>query len=142
MRSSGRQEPVPSEPGWETVLLAEDEVGLRELIREFLEASGYRVLAAEDAVGAIEIAERHEGPIHLLLTDVVMPGMSGSELAREVLSRRPEARVLYMSGYTDDLIAHQGVLKPGVSLLSKPFSCDVLTRKIREVLRKTSSGRD
>jgi len=127
-------EPPPARPGSETVLLVEDEEGLRELIDELLEESGYHVLAAENPTKAIEIAERHEGVIHLLLTDVVMPQMNGRELARRVKQRRPDVRVLYMSGYTEDTIANQGVLEAGSSLISKPFTQESLSRKLRELL--------
>jgi PAS domain S-box-containing protein len=127
------KQPAP-EPGSETVLLAEDEAGLRDVIREFLEDDGYRVLSAESPEAAIELARGHAGPIHLLLTDVVMPRISGSELARQVQSLRPRARVLYMSGHADETIAQQGVLRPGAALLAKPFSRDALARKVREVL--------
>jgi CheY-like chemotaxis protein len=129
-------EPAPATGGTETVLLVEDEESLRELIDELLEANGYEVLAAEDPTKAIETAQRHEGVIHLLLTDVVMPGMNGRELALRVKERRPDIRVLYMSGYTEDAIAHRGVLEAGAFLISKPFTEESLTRKLREVLAR------
>jgi PAS domain S-box-containing protein len=125
---------APATGGTETVLLVEDEESLRELIGEILEANGYEVLVAEDPAKAIEAAERHQGVIHLLLTDVVMPGMNGRELALRVKERRPAIRVLYMSGYTEDTIAHRGVLETGALLISKPFTQDALTRKLREAL--------
>jgi len=118
----------------ETILLAEDENALRELIRELLEANGYRVLVADDPMKAIEAAESYEGTIHLLLTDVVMPRMNGRELALRIKERRPGVRVLYMSGYTEDVIAHRGVLEEGASLISKPFTQESLARRLREVL--------
>ena len=116
------------------MLLVEDEEGLRDLIRELLEENGYRVLAAADPMKAIEASENYDGIIHLLLTDVVMPQMNGRELARRIKDRRPEVRVLYMSGYTEDAIADRGVLESGASLLSKPFTQESLTRKLRDLL--------
>jgi len=127
-------QPAPATRGTETVLLVEDEASLRELVREILEANGYRVLAVEDPAKAIETAERYEGVIHLLLTDVVMPGLNGRELALRVRQRRPDIRVLYMSGYTEDAIANRGVLEAGALLISKPFTQEALTGKLREAL--------
>ena len=89
---------------------------------------------AASGAEALALAERHEGPIHLLLTDVVMPEMNGRELARHLASLRPEVRVLYMSGYADEAIARHGVLDPGTAFLQKPFTPDGLARKVREVL--------
>jgi PAS domain S-box-containing protein len=120
--------------GSETVLVVEDEDSLREITRELLESNGYRVLVAKDGPAALEGAERFGGAIHLLLTDVVMPGINGRELARRLQARRPSLRVLYMSGYTDDAIARHGVLEPGTLLLSKPFTEELLTRRVREAL--------
>jgi two-component system, cell cycle sensor histidine kinase and response regulator CckA len=127
-------EPAPVSRGSETVLLVEDEEILRALVHELLESSGYRVIVASDPAHALEAAAQHEGDIHLLLTDVVMPGMNGRELARQVKERRPGLRVLYMSGYTEDAIAHRGVLDTGAFLISKPFSQDTLARRLREAL--------
>jgi CheY-like chemotaxis protein len=121
-------------PGSETVLLVEDEKDVRKLGRDFLEDSGYQVLDAKDGAEALQIAGRHQGPIHLLLTDVVMPGMSGRELAERLASRRPEMKVLFVSGYTDDAIVHYGISNRDTSFLQKPFSLDALTRKVRELL--------
>jgi PAS domain S-box-containing protein len=123
--------------GTETILLVEDEGSLRELARGCLQRGGYTVLEAREGRAAIEIASRHDQPIHLLLTDVIMPGLSGRDLADSLLGPRPDMKVLYMSGYTDDLIAHQGVLDPGTSLLEKPFSVESLLIKVREVLDAT-----
>ena len=120
--------------GVETVLLVEDDESLRELIGEILEALGYRVIAAADPTKATETAERYEGAIHLLLTDVLMPGMNGRELAQRVRERRPDIRVLYMSGHTEDSIAESGLVEPGALLISKPFTHDSLARKLREAL--------
>jgi two-component system, cell cycle sensor histidine kinase and response regulator CckA len=120
--------------GSETILLAEDADPLRDLTRAMLEKNGYTVLAAENGKEAIRIAERQDRPIQLLLTDVVMPGMSGRELANYLVAKRPDMRVLYMSGYTSDSIVRHGVLDPGISFIEKPFSQEGLMRKLREVL--------
>jgi PAS domain S-box-containing protein len=120
--------------GSETVLLVEDETVVRELVRDILAAQGYRVLAAQDGVEALQVAGEHEGPIHLLVTDVVMPRLSGKALADQLRSGRPEMRVLYTSGYTDDAIVHHGVLDEGVAFLSKPFELEALAHKVRDVL--------
>jgi CheY-like chemotaxis protein len=131
----------PAIRGSETVLLVEDEEALRELIHEFLETSGYRVLAAPDPAGAIEAARGHEGAIHVLLTDISMPSMNGRELARRVKELRPEIRVLYMSGYSEDAMAHGGVPEAGALLILKPFSQEALARKLREALGPHPSPR-
>ena len=120
--------------GSETVLLVEDEEGLRALLRTMLQRTGYTVLVAAGSDGAVDICRRHEGPIHLLLTDMVMPRMSGRELAEHLTPSHPEIRVLYMSGYTDDAIAHHGLSYGGTALLQKPFTADTLAGKVREVL--------
>jgi CheY-like chemotaxis protein len=120
--------------GSETVLLVEDSNPLRALAREFLEKGGYAVLEAPDGIEAADVAQGFEAPIHLLLTDVVMPGMSGHDVAERLKLSHPEAAVLYMSGYTDDAIVHHGVLDEGVMLLAKPFTRDSLMRKVREQL--------
>jgi CheY-like chemotaxis protein len=120
--------------GTEVILLAEDEKGVRELAREYLQTSGYTVLMAEDGRSAIELASMHAGPIHLLMTDVVMPGIGGPEVAQRIKALRPEIKVLYMSGYTDQAIMHQGVLQDGAVLLQKPFTLATLASKLREML--------
>ncbi len=120
--------------GSETVLLAEDSDALRDLTRVMLERNGYTVLVAESGKEAIKIAERQDRPIHLLLTDVVMPGMSGRELANYMEAKRPDMKVLYMSGYTSDSIVRHGVLELGISFIEKPFSQEALMRKLRDVL--------
>ncbi|MFB3829345.1 MAG: PAS domain S-box protein [Bryobacteraceae bacterium] len=123
--------------GTETVLLVEDEAALRRLARDILTSSGYRVLEARDGVDALQTAGAEPGPIHLVVTDMVMPRMGGSELAAEIRRRREGIRVLYMSGYTDDTI-HAGVAERP-NFLAKPFTPDALARKVREVLDETYS---
>jgi CheY-like chemotaxis protein len=118
----------------ETILLVEDEAEVRAIAREALTMTGYTVLDAPTGREALQIAEKEAGAIHLLLTDVVMPGLNGREVAAGLKTSHPEARVLYMSGYTDDAIVHHGVLDPGTVLLAKPFTPDSLARKVREVL--------
>jgi DNA-binding NtrC family response regulator len=120
--------------GSETILLVEDAAPLRLLAQLFLKENGYQVLTAADGADAQQIAAQNRGPIHLLLTDVVMPGINGRVLAERLASRHPAMKVLYMSGYTDSFIAGHGVLEEGIHLLHKPFSEEVLMRKIRELL--------
>jgi two-component system cell cycle sensor histidine kinase/response regulator CckA len=120
--------------GTETVLLVEDENEVRHLAHEVLGVLGYTVLEAATPGDAILIAERHVGLIGLLLTDVVMPGMSGRALSSRILAERPETKVLFMSGYTDDAIVRHGVLEPGTSFLEKPFTVEALAVKVREAL--------
>jgi two-component system cell cycle sensor histidine kinase/response regulator CckA len=120
--------------GWETVLLVEDEEIVRDLEREVLEASGYTVLEAQDTEHAIRLCNEHTGTIHLLLTDVVMPQMSGRELAIHLAPIRPEMKVLYASGYADDAITHHGVLEHGTAFLPKPLTPGSLTNTVRAVL--------
>jgi PAS domain S-box-containing protein len=120
--------------GTETILLVEDEDPVRMLAREFLESKGYQVLEAATGSEALRISAAHAGPIHLLMTDVVMPGMGGRELAEQLILQRPQTRVIYMSGYTDDAIVQHGVLDPGMIFLAKPFTLETLARKLREVL--------
>ena len=131
------EEAVFTEPGTETILLAEDEANLRYLARQFLEKQGYQVIEAADGAVAMQIAVAHEGVIHLLLTDVIMPGMNGRELAQRISEIRPQTKVLYMSGYTENVIGHDGTLDAGVSLLQKPFTLRDLKSKVREVLDST-----
>jgi signal transduction histidine kinase/FixJ family two-component response regulator len=125
---------LASENGGETVLLVEDEEVVRRLVSELLVRQGYRVLTAASGKEALEIAGRHPEEIDLLLTDVVMAGMSGRELAEKLLAGRPLTRVLYMSGYTDDAILRHGVSQGGGDFLSKPFSSPELIRKVRQML--------
>lgn len=120
--------------GHETILLVEDEPALRAMVRGVLESKGYKVLEARHGEDALMVAELHRGPIDLLLTDVVMPGMSGRELAEHLAGAHRETKILYMSGYTDDAIVHHGVLASDVAFLQKPFTPDAVVRKVREVL--------
>jgi two-component system cell cycle sensor histidine kinase/response regulator CckA len=124
--------PAESLRGTETILLVEDEEALRGLTRSLLEESGYTVLEAELPEAATEIARRHRGTIHLLLTDMVMPGMNGRVLAANLASMKPEMKVVYMSGYTG--FTHAGLADPDISLLAKPFTRETLLRKVREAL--------
>ncbi len=123
---------TPTRP--ETILLVEDALRVRAVVREILEMNGYHVLEARHGAEALEISERHQGPIHIMVTDVVMPQMSGRELAQRLAPVRPDMKVLYMSGYTDDAIVRHGVLGAGMAFLSKPFTPDALAAKVREVL--------
>ena len=120
--------------GTETVLLVEDEKGVRELAREYLEMTGYTVIEAENGHTALELAGLHSGPIHLLMTDVVMPGISGRELSERVKAIRPGIRVLFMSGYTDQAVVHHGILETDAVLLQKPFTVAALAAKLRDIL--------
>ena len=140
-RTSGTPEPAPSAPpaadparGTETILLVEDEENVRTLSDRALSKLGYSVLAAQSGADALRVAERHDEPIHLVLTDVVMPGLSGRELVRQLSVVRPGMKVLYISGYSDEAIARHGVLDPGTAFLQKPFTPDRLASKVREVL--------
>ncbi len=119
--------------GTQTVLLVEDEEGLRELSKRLLLRHGYTVLVAAEAGEALRLFAEHPS-IDVLLTDVVMPGASGPELTRQLMEQRPALRVIYMSGYTEEAIAQHGVIKPGIAFLNKPFTSDALGEKIREVL--------
>ena len=120
--------------GTETVLLAEDDESVRHLAKMVLETNGYKVLEAANGGAALLLCEKCKETIHLLLTDVVMPEMSGTELAEHLEVKHPEMRVLYMSGYTDNAIVHRGILKEGMTYIQKPFSPDDLAKKVREVL--------
>jgi two-component system cell cycle sensor histidine kinase/response regulator CckA len=107
---------------------------VRELANRILSAKGYSVVAAKSTKEAEQFAEKHGGKIHLLLTDIIMPGTSGRELAKRITSRHPRTRVLYMSGYTDNVLAQGGVLEAGLSFLQKPFTPGALVQKVRDVL--------
>ncbi len=117
----------------ETVLVVDDAAGLRELARRLLQRMGHTVLVAANAGEALGLFEQNPA-IAVLLTDVVMPGGGGPELARRLVERRPGLKVIYMSGYTDEAIAHQGILNPGIAFLHKPFTSETLERKIRAAL--------
>jgi CheY-like chemotaxis protein len=120
--------------GTETVLLVEDEESVRQLVRETLAAKGYRVVEAENGEAAMGAAARHEGEIDLVITDVVMPGMGGRELVKQLAQTRPNTKVLYLSGYTEDAILSEGTIETGAAFLQKPFTLQNLSRKVREVL--------
>jgi PAS domain S-box-containing protein len=126
--------------GSETVLLVEDDQSMRELTRQCLATAGYTVLDAQDGETAVRIASQYDGPIHLLVTDVVMPSISGRQLAETLAAYRPETKVLYMSGYTADLIADHGILDANITLLEKPFTREALLRKVRRLLDGESSA--
>jgi two-component system, cell cycle sensor histidine kinase and response regulator CckA len=130
---------VPSSPprllGTETILLAEDEPALRELTREILEEHGYTVIEAGSGDGALKCAGAHPGVIDLLLTDVVMPRMSGRELADHLARLRPGLKVMFMSGYTDDAVVRYGVLASSAAFIQKPYGPESLLAKVREVLK-------
>jgi PAS domain S-box-containing protein len=120
--------------GRETILLVEDESTVRELAQQYLQGQGYTVFEAADPNIALQISNAHSGPIHLLLTDVIMPGMNGRELAQRITAGRSETRVLYMSGYTENAIGHNGTLDAGINLLQKPFTLPTLRARVRQVL--------
>lgn len=120
--------------GSETILLVEDEEPLRKLCTEFLEQLGYRMLAASNAKEAIALVEGYSGKIDLLITDVVMPGLPGPELADALVALRPDLKVIFISGYAEGSLAPNGILKPGTVLVNKPFTIRALTAKLREVL--------
>ncbi len=125
---------MPCPFGHETILLVEDDELVRDMICDGLQRNGYNVLNASQGTDALKICGTFAGPIDLLLTDVVMPGMNGRELAERVTEAHPDIRTLFMSGYTDRGIVHNGVLDPETDFLQKPFNMDMLTRKVREIL--------
>jgi CheY-like chemotaxis protein len=120
--------------GSETVLLVEDEESVRQLVRETLAAKGYAVMEAENGEDGVALAARHKGKIDLVITDVVMPGMGGRELVKQLAETRRETKVLYLSGYTEDAIVSEGTIESGAAFLQKPFTLQNLSRKVREVL--------
>jgi CheY-like chemotaxis protein len=128
--------PVPSVRGRGTVLIVEDEEGVRELTRQILERAGYKVLLASEPGEALALFHKHGEEIALLLTDVVLQNMSGRELAQRIERTSARVRVLYMSGYTDDAVLHKGVLTAGAQFLQKPFTTETLLKKVQEVLGK------
>jgi two-component system cell cycle sensor histidine kinase/response regulator CckA len=138
--SAGAPEAVPE--GSETILLVEDDAQVRDVGRRALERAGYTVLATGDTEGAIAAADRHPGHIHLLVTDVMLPRVSGRELAARLAIHRPAIKVLYVSGTSDGAIARHQMLEPGIEFLEKPFSLDHLVRKVRQVLGADLSAED
>ena len=128
-----RQNMKPAQ-GSETILLVEDESAIRRLLTELLKYSGFTILQADNGVEALQVADQHAGPIHLLITDIVMPQMSGRVLAEQLIVRRPDMKVLYISGYEANAIVHQGILDEGAPFLPKPFSNDALLKKIHKLL--------
>ena len=125
--------------GSETILLVEDSEDLRGVVRQFLELDGYKVLGAADATEAVQVAKLHIGPVHLILTDVVLPGVSGRVLAEQLMSVRPEANVLFMSGYTDDTVLYHQVSQAALNFIQKPFTRANLVNKVRYVLDETQT---
>jgi two-component system, cell cycle sensor histidine kinase and response regulator CckA len=135
-----QMETIPTAPcvdrSHETILLVEDEPMILEMITIFLQLQGYTVLATAVPGEVIAMAEKHPGMMHLLITDVIMPEINGAELAGLLVSRYPDIRILYMSGYTAEIIAQQGIIDVGVNFIQKPFSMEAFTIKVREVLEK------
>ena len=131
-----RRNESPSLPlrGTETILLVEDEAGVRDLATRLLASLGYTVLAYPNGSDAIKAITHSSQNLHLLITDVIMPGMNGLELSERIRKIRPSIKVLFNSGYTDNVIVHLGILKEGVEFLPKPYSIEVLARRVREVL--------
>jgi len=140
-----RDDPALTLGGSETILLVEDEDSVRELAREVLETRGYHILEAENGVEALRKAAAHEGPIQLLVTDVVMPRMGGGELAERLAGMRPDVKVLFVSGYTDDSIVRHGVRERASAFLQKPFTLEGFVARVRQVLDARApeeAGRD
>jgi two-component system, cell cycle sensor histidine kinase and response regulator CckA len=132
--------PEAAPRGSETVLLVEDEPALRAVARRVLQRQGYAVLEAADGDAALALVATHQGPLHLLVTDVVMPGLSGRDLADRLTAARPDLRVLFVSGYSGEALAHHGILDPDLAYLEKPFNPDALAIKVREVLDRPPRG--
>jgi CheY-like chemotaxis protein len=134
--------PAPSKPaaGLGTILLVEDDVALRELVAEALEGAGYGVVAAGNGAEAIDSVHRHVGPIDLILSDVVLPGLGGPELVRQLQRLRPGMKVLYMTGYTQDVIFGRGLLAPGSPLLEKPFNAEILLDRVHLAMVETATA--
>jgi CheY-like chemotaxis protein len=120
--------------GSETILLVEDEQSVRELVRDTLIGKGYRVVEAENGEAGLAVAAKHDGPIDLVITDVVMPGMGGHEMVKQLNQTRPATKVLYLSGYTEDTVVSDGPAETGAAFLQKPFTLQHLSRKVREIL--------
>jgi two-component system cell cycle sensor histidine kinase/response regulator CckA len=125
--------------GSEMILLVEDQEAVRQLMKRILEVHGYQILEAGNSAEALDIARKYSGEIHLLLTDVVLPGINGKELSERLKALRPKLKVLFTSGYTADIIAHRGVPESGVPYISKPFTSDALAVRVREVLTEPST---
>ena len=132
--------PLKDLNGEETILLAEDDTSLRNLAKIALDRQGYIVLDASTGEDALNLAQTHEEPIHLMITDVIMPGMNGRELADRLHAIRPEMEVLFMSGYTDNAFVHHGVMEAGINFIKKPFTPHSLILKVREILDRTKIG--
>ena len=124
--------------GTETILLVDDEESLRTVVVDLLRQLGYQMLSAPSGKEALALAEKHSSKIDLLITDVIMDGLAGPELAETLLSSRPEMKVIFISGYPEGSLAPDGVLKPGTILVQKPFTIKVLSAKVREVLDRSS----
>jgi CheY-like chemotaxis protein len=142
--ASPRSTPVPAgkRGSGETIVLVEDDPLVRPIVARMLETWGYRVLVAEEGGQALDLAERVNGPIDLLLSDLVMPGMGGREVAERLGRLRPGIRVLHMSGYTDDAVVRRAVPDRGAAFIQKPFGSDELARRIRELLDGEVAARD
>ena len=121
--------PTPGTPGTETLLIVENEAAIRNLLQMALQRSGYAVFAAESGGDALELVRRHDGPIDLVITDVVMPDMNGSELVRQLAFERPGIKILFMSGYLDDTLGELGVLPTDINFIQKPFSPRIMAQK-------------
>jgi two-component system cell cycle sensor histidine kinase/response regulator CckA len=134
---AARNAPAADLRGTETVLVVEDDPRLRALDERILKRYGYAVLLADSADEAVRICTEHPGPIHIVVTDVIMPGGSGRTVGDWIMEYKPETKVIYMSGYTDDAISRHGVLEPGARFLQKPFSPEAFARKVREALSET-----
>ena len=131
--------PPPAISGTETLLIVENEAAIRNLLQMALRKNGYTVLAAESGREALDLVSTHSGPIHLLITDVMMPDIDGPELVRRLSAIRPETRALFMSGYMDDALGEQGVLPSSVNFIQKPFSPSTIAQKVRDILDGTPS---
>jgi len=129
----------PAISGTETLLIVENEAAIRNLLQMALRKNGYTVLAAESGREALDLVSTHSGPIHLLITDVMMPDIDGPELVRRLSTIRPETQTLFMSGYMDDALGDQGVLASSVNFIQKPFSPRMIAQKVRDILDGTSS---
>jgi two-component system, cell cycle sensor histidine kinase and response regulator CckA len=146
-RVEGSLEPLPiatkvrATKGSETILLVEDNPMLCELGQIFLERNGYTVLPAESPAQALEAIQKYPGTIHVLITDVVLPGMNGRVLSERVTKVRPSIKVLFVSGYSEDIITHHGELRSGTNFLPKPYTHETLNRKVREILDSAGADR-